>query len=292
MVDVAGGVLILVCGPPLPGRWQLARALTARLGARRFLWQALPSESAIGEALAGGECVLIDGDLPTAAERRALVAAHPSATPLIVAWSCTRDQAEREIFHRYAARPRCLAELELERYLDDARLREHVATELDGESLVMVGAGMPLADQLLRVVSAIAPRPFAAEPAPRRPGVLVVEDDPEERAVLAEVLTELGYDIELAPDAGVALALLDDGAPIELVLSDQRMPGLTGVELVRELADRFPHVRAVLLTGHSDDLTCADALGAHAVSVLSKPVHVIDLARVLDEASGAGEFSS
>jgi CheY-like chemotaxis protein len=283
------GALIVLCGPPLPGRWQLARALTSSLGARRFCWQALPAESAIAGALQGGGCVLVDGDLPTAAERRALFAAHAGAEPLLVVWHCTRDEAEREIFHRYAARPRSLAELELERYLADTRVREHAAEELDGKWLVLVGAGMPLADQVLRVTAALAPRPPADPPPSRRPTVLVVEDDAEERAVLAEVLDELGYDVELAPDAAVALALLDDGAPIELVLSDQRMPGLTGVELVRELSARHPRVRAVLITGHGDEPLYSDALNAHAVSVLSKPVHVIDLARVLDEASVGGE---
>jgi CheY-like chemotaxis protein len=282
------GVLIVLCGPPLPGRWRLARALQARLGARRFCWQALPGSKAVAAALGAGECVLVDGDLPTAADRRALFDAHPRAEPLLVAWHCTRAEADREIFHRYAARPRFLAELELERYLADAELRQLAAAELDGDWLVHVGAGMPLGDQVLRVISSLGPRPLVLAPATRRRGVLVVEDDPDERAVLAEVLGELGYEVELAPDAAVALALLDDAAPIDFVLSDQRMPGMSGVELVREVTARHPGVRAVLLTGYGDAATCADALGAHAVTVLSKPVHVIDLARVLDEA-GTGD---
>jgi CheY-like chemotaxis protein len=120
---------------------------------------------------------------------------------------------------------------------------------------------------------------------------MVVEDDDEERAVLAEVLGELGYEVDLAPDAAVALALLDAGAAIDVVLSDHRMPGMTGVELATQLAERHPQVRAVLLTAYGDESTCRAAVRAHAVSVLGKPVHVIDLQRALDEA-GVTERSS
>jgi CheY-like chemotaxis protein len=279
------GALIVLCGPPLPGRWRLARALGSRLGARRLPWHALPRTETIAAALAHGECVIVDGDLATVAERRAIFAAHPDAEPLLVVWHCTRTEAEREIFHRYAARPRHLAELELARYLADADVRQLAAAELDGAWLVHVGAGMPLGDQVLRVIASLQPRSPPCEPAARRRAVMIVEDDAEERAVLAEVLHELGCDVELAPDASVALALLDDGATIDLVISDQRMPGLSGIELLRELGARHPHVRAVLLTGHGDDALCDEAMGASAVTVLAKPVHVVDLARALDEST-------
>jgi CheY-like chemotaxis protein len=113
---------------------------------------------------------------------------------------------------------------------------------------------------------------------------MVVEDDPDERAMLAEVLAELGAEVELAPDAGVALALLDEGADVEVLISDHLMPGMTGIELSRTLARRHPRVRTVLLTAYGDDETCRAAVRAQAVTVLSKPLRVIDLERVLDEA--------
>ena len=73
--------------------------------------------------------------------------------------------------------------------------------------------------------------------------------------VLAEVLRELGWAVEIAPDAAVALALVESDPGIELVLSDHRMPGMTGVELARELWQRHPAVRAVLLTAFGDELS-------------------------------------
>ncbi len=279
------GTLIVLSGPPLPGRWLLARTLQARLGARRFSWQAALDAAQLASLLEQGGFVIVDGDLPTERERRRLLDQHRDAERVLVSWSCSRPEAEREIFHRYAARPRGCADAELERYLADAERREPIGAELAEELLVRMSCALPLHDQVLSVLSALAPRRSAPTPeAARRPSVLVVEDVDEERAVLAEVLDELGYDVELAPDAAVALALLDEGAEIDVVLTDQRMPGLSGVELARELAMRHPRVITILLTGHSEDALCADAVSARAVAVLKKPVHVIDLVRVLDEA--------
>jgi CheY-like chemotaxis protein len=113
---------------------------------------------------------------------------------------------------------------------------------------------------------------------------MVVEDDPEERATLAEVLEELGYVVEQAPDAGVAMALLDAGVRVELLISDHLMPGTSGVELARFVAEHHPQVRTVLLTAFSDEDVCRRAIEANTVTVLAKPLRVIDLERALDEA--------
>ncbi|HEY7957216.1 MAG TPA: response regulator [Polyangia bacterium] len=274
----------------------LARALARQLGARRFSLHALPDEGDIRAALAAGECVLVDGDLPRAAERQSLLALGEAAERVLVEWRCSRPEAEREIFHRYAARPHVLAECERAHFEADLLVREPAA-ESEGARVLLVGAGAPLGDQVIQVTAAVLPRPAVEGPDRSRRGVLVVEDDAEERAVLAEVLHELGYDVELAPDAGVALALLEDerahphGARIELVLSDQRMPGMTGIELARILAAEHPEIRSVLLTAYGDEPTCRDAIAAQAVAVLEKPVHVIDLQRVLEEAEASAEAS-
>lgn len=284
---------MVLCGPALPGRWTLARALCHQLAARRFSLSGLPDEHEIRRALEAEACVILDGDLPRVADRRPILALGGEAERVLIEWRCSRAEAEREIFHRYASRPVYLAERERTRFEADLAVRE-TTSEAEGARLVWVAAGLPLGDQLVQVTSAILPRPADPSAAPReggdRPGVLIVEDDAEERAVLAEVLHELGYEVELAPDAGVALALIEDerrepqGGHIDLVLSDQRMPGMSGVELTRILAERHPEIRSVLLTAYGDEPTCKDALAARAVTVLSKPVHVVDLQRVLEEA--------
>jgi CheY-like chemotaxis protein/predicted kinase len=279
------GALIVLCGPPLPGRWALARALGRRLGAVRFPADGRPAtRQAIAAALTAGRAVLVDGDLATTPERAALLQLQ-SAERVLVEWMCPRKEAEREIFHRYASRPRSLAELEMARYLADAARRTPVEVPRDRTALVQVGALMPLGDQVLAVVSQLGPRPPVA-PMPQRATVLVVEDEADERELLAEILDELGYCVERAPDASVALALVESGG-IDVVLSDQRMPGMSGVELVKALCISHPEVRSVLLTAYGDHSTVTGAVNARAVTVLSKPVRVVDLERVLEEAGAA-----
>lgn len=246
-----------------------------------------PPREEIESALLQGEYVLVDGDLPTPAERRAVGSIGNGVRSLAVEWRCERAEAEREIFHRFAGRPRCVAEAELSRYLADAELRQPADRATDGIPVVSVSAGEPIAEQLCRVTDALPPGPDFVVPQRARRRVLLVEDDRMQRMVLAEVLRELDLEVELAADAGAALALLDrrEAFDFDLVLSDQRMPGMSGVELLREIWQRHPSVRAVLLTAYGDEPTCLDALDAHALTVLSKPVHLLDLSRVLDEAA-------
>jgi CheY-like chemotaxis protein len=282
------GHLVVLSGPPLPGRWSLARRLQGRLGARRLAADSAAVE--LGRAVVAPGWLLVDGDLPRASERRALLGRAAAVAPLLVEWRCERAEAERAIFHRYASRPGCLAEAELRRYEEDAQEREPADdSELPRRARrVAIDAALPLEEQLAAVLAAlpvaVAPPGAAAE---TRRRVMVVEDDDDERALLAEVLAELGFAVEPAPDAGVALALLDEGVQVDLMISDQRMPGMTGIELTRTLAQRHPEVRTVLLTAYGDPETCQAALEASVVSVLAKPLRVVDLQRVLDEAAAS-----
>src|SRR5512135_2967341 len=96
--------LIVLSGPPLPGRWSLARALERRLGAERF---AVDADSValldIMRALAvPGACVLVDGDLATREARAEILELGDERVErVLVEWRCSRKEAEREVFHRY-----------------------------------------------------------------------------------------------------------------------------------------------------------------------------------------------
>jgi CheY-like chemotaxis protein/predicted kinase len=279
------GVLIVVAGPPLPGRCTLARALRQRLGARGRSAVGAAADG-IGAALTAGDVVVVDGELRTAAERQALWECAAGHARRFVEWGCARPHAEREIFHRYASRPPSVAEAELARYEEHQQQREPLGGELGDEELVQVAADQPLDAQLRTVLERLPATRRSAPGRQRALRIMVVEDDADQRAMLTEVLEELGFDVvEPAASGNAALARLDAGADVDVLISDQRMPGMSGIELTQALAERHPGVRAILLTAFGDEETCQQALQARAVTVLAKPLRVMDLSRVLEEAT-------
>ncbi|MFZ5440665.1 MAG: ABC transporter substrate-binding protein [Myxococcota bacterium] len=95
-----------------------------------------------------------------------------------------------------------------------------------------------------------------ATTAPTRRGhgelVLVVEDEPAVRRAMVRALTHAGWQTREAEHGAGALAAFDDA--VRLVVSDLRMPGMTGIELLQALRARRPGLPAVLVSGFSEDL--------------------------------------
>ncbi|HKF84273.1 MAG TPA: ATP-binding protein [Candidatus Limnocylindrales bacterium] len=85
--------------------------------------------------------------------------------------------------------------------------------------------------------------------------VLVVEDDPSVRRVVVETLARTGLDVEAAGDGAEALRLLIGGPTPDLVITDVRMPRLSGPELVREARRPWPGLRVLFVSGHTGDDT-------------------------------------
>jgi len=83
-----------------------------------------------------------------------------------------------------------------------------------------------------------------------RAKVLVVEDDPDIRKILEMFLTEKGFRVKVADGGPRALALVAE-EPIDLILSDVRMPGMSGLDLLRYLKERDPEIQLVLMSAYS-----------------------------------------
>ena len=79
--------------------------------------------------------------------------------------------------------------------------------------------------------------------------ILVVDDEPEVRSTVADMLGTAGYTAFQAAGGREALAWLDGGQPVDLVLTDLGMPGMTGTDLARTVRSRWPHLRLGLMTG-------------------------------------------
>src|SRR5512141_830269 len=89
--------------------------------------------------------------------------------------------------------------------------------------------------------------------------LLVVDDDEHVRRALRRVLRRAKCRVVDAPDAAAALAILE-GEPIQVVVSDYRMPGMSGVEFLRAVKERWPRVQRVLLTGQADSTAIEEAV--------------------------------
>ena len=113
--------------------------------------------------------------------------------------------------------------------------------------------------------------------------VLIVDDEPESLNLLHRTLRGL-YETSLARDGRQGLQCLACN-PAAAVISDQRMPGMTGVEFLAEASHRFPHTQRILLTGYTEVEGLIDAINAGQVfGYLSKPWHPDDLLATLRRA--------
>ena len=131
----------------------------------------------------------------------------------------------------------------------------------------------------------------------RRPGspmsgtVLVAEDDPAVRRVVVESLTRAGLTVRAAADGAEAMDMLQSGPVPDLVISDVRMPRVSGPELVRAARRRWPSLRVLFVSGHTGDDTPEGFLQA-GDRLLGKPFTADTLLEVVrdllaeDDASG------
>jgi DNA-binding NtrC family response regulator len=113
--------------------------------------------------------------------------------------------------------------------------------------------------------------------------ILLVEDEALLRLILREALEDDGHVVREAMDASHAAAFLRDGWPVDLLLSDIRMPGLSGVELASRTLTSHPNVRIVLMTGYSAE-DIPDWVGQSGIQVIKKPVPVDVLAAAVQTA--------
>ncbi|MBI4510902.1 MAG: response regulator [Deltaproteobacteria bacterium] len=281
-----GSPVVVVFGPPLPGRAALARALEHRLpGARRFYAPEgkVPPEP-ISEAMGSGELPIVEGNFRTAHERleaRAFLE-QAGARPVFVAWLCDANEAKREVYRRYAGMPTRYADHLWARWEEDMASRQPLGHEIPPAALVGVGARGSILDHVVRVAAALGLPEVLPErrPPPRR--VLVVDDDPDELELMAEVLESNACRVFRASSAEEALAVAGSES-LDLVISDQQMPGAKGTDLAAELSRHRPDIRVALVTGYAEE-TVDMAVNAPGVSVLlAKPFKGSDLIRLIDE---------
>lgn len=101
--------------------------------------------------------------------------------------------------------------------------------------------------------------------------ILVIDDEANIRNMIALALQQVGHTVDSAQDGPAGLAKFGEGHTYDLVLLDQRMPEMEGLEVLRELRRRAPNARIVMITAFGTIDLAVDAMKAGATDFLRKP---------------------
>jgi DNA-binding NtrC family response regulator len=122
--------------------------------------------------------------------------------------------------------------------------------------------------------------------------VLVADDEELYRRALERILTRAGHGVSMARDASEALRIVSE-QPVDLVLADVRMPGINGLELVRQIHEVAPDLPCIVITGYGGPEQSVEALRAGAFWYLEKPFeqgHLDVVRRLVDQAIEVGRL--
>ncbi|MBI2898123.1 MAG: sigma-54-dependent Fis family transcriptional regulator [Deltaproteobacteria bacterium] len=111
--------------------------------------------------------------------------------------------------------------------------------------------------------------------------ILIVDDEANARTALAELLREEGFSVETAADGFKALPKLADFGP-DLLLTDLRMPGMDGLELMKKSREQDPERIVVVMTAYGAIASAVEAMREGAADYLTKPINVEELVLVLN----------
>ena len=113
--------------------------------------------------------------------------------------------------------------------------------------------------------------------------ILIVDDEAAMRRMLGRQLRSLGHHTTVADSGEAALDIIDN-EPLDVVLADIRMPGMTGDVLCREVLGRAPDLPVILMTGFGTVDAAVDAIRAGAWDFLRKPFEVEELEVAVERA--------
>ncbi|HMZ50969.1 MAG TPA: response regulator, partial [Candidatus Sumerlaeota bacterium] len=111
--------------------------------------------------------------------------------------------------------------------------------------------------------------------------IMIVDDEKNTREGLKWALESTGAEVFLAENGEQALVKLGN-LPVDLVISDLKMPKMDGMELLTHVHEEFPDADFVMLTGHGTVETAVDAMKKGAFDYLIKPVNIDELQLLVD----------
>ena len=102
--------------------------------------------------------------------------------------------------------------------------------------------------------------------------ILLVDDEEGIRKVLAIALTDSGYNVHKAESGAEALRIFREKKP-PIVMTDIKMPGMDGIELLRKIKEESPDTEVIMITGHGDMELAIQSLKFDATDFITKPIH-------------------
>ena len=118
--------------------------------------------------------------------------------------------------------------------------------------------------------------------------ILIVDDEEGLRRGLSTLLEDDGYAVLATDSAERALEIME-GEHIDLVLTDMKMPGMDGIELLKRIRERHGDTRVIILTGYGQIESYIEAMNFGAIEYVSKPFKVNELKfivkRILERAA-------
>lgn len=111
--------------------------------------------------------------------------------------------------------------------------------------------------------------------------ILVVDDDPEHLRSYGEILTDLDYRVIARSEVDAALALLQSNTAVDLVITDYRMPGKTGLDFILELRRFRPSLPVIMITAYGNIETYLHSISLGAFEYVNKPIKKEEFERIV-----------
>ena len=117
-----------------------------------------------------------------------------------------------------------------------------------------------------------------------KPRILVVDDEPEIADTVREALVQGGFEVDIAENGRQALHTLRAGHHFDLLITDMRMPGMDGLELLKQVRKLRRNIPAAILTGYATFQDGLQAVEEGILEYIAKPFNIRDLMTVVHRA--------
>ena len=119
--------------------------------------------------------------------------------------------------------------------------------------------------------------------------ILVVDDQNRQRETLVQVLEQWGHEVRQATDGQAALDMVKS-EPLDLILTDLRMPGMSGVQLLEGCRELRPDIAVIVMTAYGTIEGAVEAMRLGALDFLTKPIDLDQLEVVVQRTLGMGRL--